>query len=305
MKSVGMRIFKHIINILATILIGSVAFVFAILGLNYKATHFLASYHAQIASAVFGVLFILILTYAIFYLFNKKTIYRLITITLLFFAFASVVFYIICATDLINKITGIESLREYISNAGNMAVILFVVFQFLQVIILPVPGSVSVAAGVALFGPLKNAVLSFIGITIGSIVAFFIGRIIGFKAVSWIVGKESLEKWMEKVKGKDYLILTLMFLLPLFPDDILCFVAGLSSMSWQFFLVMIVITRAISIFAASYSFGFIPITTWWGILTWAILIALVIASFWFVCKNWDEIDKFVKNKLKLNKNKNN
>lgn len=303
MKSVGMRIFKHITNILATILIGGVAFVFALLGLSYKATDFLAANHAQIASMVFGVLFILVLAYVIFYLFDKKTVYRLITFTLICLTFFAAVFYIICATGLIYKITSIESLREYIAEAGNMAFILFIIFQFLQVVILPVPGSVSVAAGVALFGPLKCSILSFIGITLGSIVAFAIGRVVGFKAVSWIVGKENLEKWMERVRGKDYLILTLMFLLPLFPDDILCFVAGLSSMTWQFFIVMIVLTRAISIFTASYSFGFIPITTWWGILIWAVLIGLVAYSFWFVCKYSDEIDKFVKNKLKLKRKK--
>ena len=180
-----------------------------------------------------------------------------------------------------------------------MAVFLFILFSFLQVIILPVPGSVTVAAGVALFGPLKCSIFSFIGITLGSIVAFAIGRVVGEKAVRWIVGEETLKKWLQKLKNKDYLILSIMFLLPLFPDDVLCFVAGLSSMTWTYFIVMIVITRVTSILATSYSVGLIPLTTWWGIMIWLIIGALVVAAFWVVCKYSDKIDGFIKNKLKI------
>ena len=163
------------------------------------------------------------------------------------------------------------------------------------------PGSVAVAVGVAMFGPLMCAIYSFIGIVTGSIVAFVIGRWIGYKAVCWIVGKESLDKWLKKLKGKDYLILSLMFLLPLFPDDILCFVAGLSSMTWGFFLVMITVTRAISIFSTAYSFELIPFTTWWGILIWGVLLALVVFAFYLVCRYYEKIDNFLKTKFKKKK----
>ena len=246
-----------------------------------------------------GVTSALILVYLIFYILDKKAVYRLILCVLIFLCIAGAVFFAICATGIIKKITSIEALRDYISEFGNMAVFLFILFSFLQVIILPVPGSVTVAAGVALFGPLKCSIFSFIGITLGSIVAFTIGRVVGEKAVRWIVGEETLKKWLQKLKGKDYLILSIMFLLPLFPDDVLCFVAGLSSMTWTYFIVMIVITRVTSILATSYSVGLIPLTTWWGIMIWLIIGALVVAAFWVVCKYSDKIDGFIKNKLKI------
>ncbi|MDE7265436.1 MAG: hypothetical protein K2N52_04110, partial [Clostridia bacterium] len=82
-------------------------------------------------------------------------------------------------------------------------------------------------------------------------------------------------------------------------DDVLCFVAGLSSMSWPFFLVMIVLTRAISVVTTAYSVDLIPFNTWWGILIWLLIAAVIIAAFWLVCKYSDKIDKFIKTKLKL------
>jgi hypothetical protein len=158
-------------------------------------------------------------------------------------------------------------------------------------------------AGVALFGPTKAMLCSLVGIILGSLTAFIIGRKIGYKAVAWMVGKEDLDKWLKKVKGKDNFILTAMFMLPLFPDDMLCFVAGLSSMTWQYFVVMIVFARLIGIAGTCYSVNFIPFNTWWGILIWAVLIAALVAAFVFLYKNMDAINSWFNKKFKFARRK--
>lgn len=293
------EVLKHTVNILAAVLFGAVAFVFTAYGLAYKSLPFIAEHFMTLIIVASSASASLVLAGIVFYLFQKQIPYKLILCTLIFLAIVGVVFFTICATGIITKINSIDALRVYIAGFGNMAVFLFILFCFLQVVVLPVPGSIAVAAGVALFGPLKCGIFSFIGIVTGSIVAFAIGRWVGYKAVKWIVGKEALDKWLQKLKNKDYLILSIMFLLPMFPDDILCFVAGLSSMTWGYFLVMIVVTRAISVASTSFSFGLIPFNTWWGILIWIVIAVLIGISFWLVCKYSDKIDNFIKTKLKL------
>lgn len=290
---------KHTVNILSVFVFGSLAFLFTAYGLGYKSLPFIAEYYKVLVLAAESIVFILIMSYIVLYILNKSTACKLILFTLVCGSIFGAMFYAICATGFINKINSIQSLRDYIAQFGNMAVFLFILFSFLQVVVLPVPGSVTVAAGVALFGPLRCAIFSFIGIVLGSVVAFIIGRLVGYKAVKWIVGKETLDKWLEKLKGKDYLILSIMFLLPLFPDDVLCFVAGLSSMSWTYFIIMILVTRAISVASTAFSFDLIPLNTWWGITIWLLLAALVVLAFWLVWKYSDKIDKFIKVKLKV------
>ena len=282
---------KHTVNIFAAVLSGAIAFLFIAYGLAYKSLPFIDKHFIALISVSASFIGALVIA---FYVLNKQAIHRLIICVLVFLDICGIVFFTICATGIITKINSIQALRDYIAEFGNMAVFLFILFCFLQVIVLPVPGSVAVAAGVALFGPLRCAIYSFIGIVSGSIVAFAIGRWVGYKAVKWIVGKDTLDKWLEKLKGKDYLILSVMFLLPMFPDDVLCFIAGLSSMSWPYFLIMIVITRLISVLTTSYSFGLIPFNTWWGILLWAIIAVVIVLAFWLVCKYSDKIDKFIK-----------
>ena len=304
-KKALFAVLKDVASILFAITLGAVALLFAILGLGYRSLKFIADYYEILVWTLAALTFVVLVLYVVFFLLRKQSIYRLIILGLICADIFAVIFYVICATGLIQKITSVEALQQYIDGFGAWAVIIYILFSYLQVVILPVPGSATVAAGVVLFGWLECSLYSFIGIVLGSITAFAIGRWIGYRAVCWIVGKDDLDKWLNKIKGKDYLILSLMFLLPMFPDDVLCFVAGLSSMTWPYFLVMIVITRLISTFTVSLSFDLIPFNTWWGILTWIVLAALVVLAFYLVCKYSDKIDKFIKSKFKIKGRKRN
>ena len=287
----------HILNASAVVFGCAAACALFVFGLLYDSIDFINEHRTLLVSLVMGLMFIVMLCSLIFYIFEFKSLYRLAICLIVCLLIISGIFFAVCATGFIKDMTSIEALREYIESSGNWAVWVFILFQFLQVVILPIPSTVTVMAGVALFGPLKCSLFSFIGIFICSVLSCGIGRWLGYKVVSWIVGKEDLDKWLKKIKGKDYLILSIMFLLPLFPDDVLCFIAGLSSMTWGYFLVMIFVTRALSITLSAYSFDTIPFTTWWGILCWALIISAVVALFWLVCKYSDKIDWFIKNKL--------
>ncbi len=297
------EVLKHCINVLAVALMGAIAFLFTAYGLLYKNVGFIVDNFNTLMTLAAGFSLFAVVAAILFYICGKQSLYRLTVCIMAFADICAVVFFTLCATGLFGKINSVEALRQYIQQAGKLAALIFILFSFLQVVLLPVPGSIAVAAGTAMFGPFKCSVYSFIGIVLGSVTAFAVGRLVGYKAVCWIVGQDSLDKWQEKLKGKDYLILSLMFLLPLFPDDILCFIAGLSSMTWPYFIVMITVTRAISVFTTAYSFELIPFTTWWGILIWVVLLALVAVSFWLVCKYSTEIDNFLKKKLKIKSKK--
>lgn len=296
---------KIAVNFLTALVCALAAVIFAVFGYGYKGLPFIAAHYALLFWLTVGIISALLIAYYVFYVLGLQAVHRLILCTFVFLDVVAITFFILSATGIISKLTSISALRDYIASFGATAVLIFILFQFLQVVILPIPGSVSVGVGVALFGPLRCSIFSFIGIFTGSVVAFAIGRVIGYKAVCWIVGKDDLDKWLEKVKGKDYLLLSIMFLLPLFPDDVLCFVAGLSSITWTYFIIMIIITRLISVFTTSFSLQLIPFNTWWGIAIWVLLGAAVVLAFWLVWKYSDKIDAFLKSKFKRKNKKEN
>ena len=214
-----------------------------------------------------------------FYIVGKEVVYKAcITAYMLILIFA-VMFYILLRTGFFEIMQDKEEFSNFLERSGKWMAVVFVTLQFLQVVVLPIPSTVTVVAGAALFGPLLGSIYSLLGIVLGSLVAFFVGRYAGYRVVAWLIGKETLDKWLKKIKGKDKLLLSAMFLLPVFPDDVLCFVAGISSMSVWLFTGIILVSRVLAIFTTCYSVTLIPFNTWWGILIWAVLFVLVTALF--------------------------
>ena len=223
------------------------------------------------------------------YLFQKQVVFRFCIIVYILLIFAAAVAYALLATGFIEVIRDADKLQAYLERSGGWMAIIFILLQFSQVVLLPIPSTVTVVAGSVLFGPFRGSVYSLLGIMLGSLVAFLVGRYAGYRVVAWIVGRDTLDKWLEKIKGKDKLFLSAMFLLPVFPDDVLCFVAGLSSMSLLFFVVVILLSRILAIFTTSYAITAIPFTTWWGLLIWGVFGVLVILLFFLLYKKSDAI----------------
>ncbi len=212
--------------------------------------------------------------------------------------FSLAVCFILQKTGFFEVIRSADSLQVYLERTGAWMPKFYILLQFLQVIVLPIPSVVSTIAGVALFGAFRTMIYSLIGILVGSFVAFFIGRKLGSSAVSWLVGEDTLKKWQKKLKGKDNLFLTLMFVLPIFPDDVLCLLAGLSSMSIKYFLIVITISRILAISTTCYFVDFIPFNTWWGITIWGIFLLGIALTFVLVYKNMDKLQKIFNRRKK-------
>ena len=256
---------------------------------------FIYDYGPIIASVLVTVEVVYVLIALVFLLNGSQTVYKFMLTGLLLAALILIVCFVLQVTGFLDKIDSVEALQEFIDSRGSFwAPLIFIALQMLQVFLLPLPGVITVGAGVLLFGVWETCLYSYIGILLGSLIGFAVGRVIGYRAAAWLVGRESLDSWLEKVKGKDRRLLTVMFLLPIFPDDILCFVAGLSTMSWKSFIIVQLFARAFSVVLTSLSVGgmVIPYDTWWGILCWLVVGAAIIALFILLYKKGDAIERW-------------
>lgn len=304
MKKDKIEILKNVLSCSVIVILGAAAIVFGLLYMNLTNISFLERHTSLIETLFIIIIGLITIISVVCQLSDKKFVYRLTFLTLILMTAALAVLYVMQITGLWDKIDSVEDLRNYVSGFGGYAVFIFIAIQFLQVVVLPIPGFITVSVGVLLFGAFRGSVYSVIGIVSASIVAFFIGRVFGYKVAGWLVGKENLDKGLELVKGKDKVILTFMFLFPFFPDDVLCFVAGLSSMSVPYYIVMITITRIINIVVSAYSVNgsIIPYNTWWGILLWIAVFILVAALCYAIYKHGDKIENFFKSKFSKRKN---
>lgn len=300
-----LSVLKNVLSVVFISLNGLIGVVFAVLYLETFGEGFVSDYFDVILTVTVVLITVFTMLAIILLRRSDGLLYKLFLITVVSIAVVSVLLYALKVSGFLEKIDSVEDLRNFVSSFGGNAVLVFIALQFLQVVVLPIPAFITVAAGVLLFGAFKGAVFSCIGIIVGSFVAFFIGRVFGYRVAKWLVGKESLDKWLNKIKGKDKIVLTFMFLFPFFPDDVLCFVAGITTMSALFFSVMIVFTRLISVFATCYSLNnsIIPYNTWWGMLLWVLFIALTIVLTVLIYKKGDKIEKLFSRKKKSSKSK--
>ena len=157
-----------------------------------------------------------------------------------------------------------------------------------------------------MFGFWVSFLYSYIGMVIGSVFAFYLGRWFGKRFLNWLVSdKETVDKYLSKIETKGNIMLFLMFIFPFFPDDLLCSIAGVMNIRSKSFILMQLFTRGVTILTTLLMLGgdIIPFKGW-GIV-FNITLSVLIASIFFICyKNAEKIsdyfNKFVK---KIFKNK--
>lgn len=225
---------------------------------------------------------------------RKKKIIHTSIVVLIISAILVLSYFVFKWTGIWGYINSVDKIRGLILSLGFWGRLAFVFLQFLQVTFLPIPSAVSTLAGVLVFGPLQASLLSLSGIMLGSVLAFWLGRRFGRKLVSFMVGEETCHKWTNFLTNAKYSFVVMM-ILPIFPDDILCLVAGLTDMSWLFFVVTNLISRPLAIFLTCYlgSGSIIPFHGW-GLAVWAIFLVGVAVVLYLSFKYRQKIENFVK-----------
>ena len=190
-----------------------------------------------------------------------------------------------------------DSLLELIRRYDSYAVLIFVAVQFAQVTILPLPATLTTIAGFTVFGVGETLLYSSAAIIAGSMVAFAAGRTFGVRLAVWLCGAKSVAKYRELLKGRETLLLYAMFLLPIFPDDLLCVIAGLGSMSYRSFGVMMLISRPVGVLwtAAVYKGAVNIPANAAGIAAWVAIALVTVAVFAVLYKYGEKISEKLAN----------
>ena len=223
-----------------------------------------------------------------------KKLQRIAIVALFIMLFILLVYFVLNFCGLWKKLNSVSKFKSFILSLGFYGRSAFVLFQFLQVTFIPIPSPILIIAGSIIYGSFQAGLLSLAGILLGSAFAFFLGKIFGQKIVRFMVGQEAQKKWTKFLNNCKFSFV-LMMLLPCFPDDILCLVAGLTDMSWTFFMVTQFITRPIGIFSVSiFSSGNLIPYHGWGLIVWAVIFILAFLLIYLSNKYNQNIESFLK-----------
>ena len=170
---------------------------------------------------------------------DKKTIGGFIVVGLVL----GLIIYILYAYGLIDYFTDQNRLLQFISDHEAYAVLIFIGLQMVQVIAAPIPGEVTGVVGGYFFGTFRGTIYSTIGLTLGSWTAFMLARLAGRPMVEMLVKPETIKRYDYVMKHKGMFLAFLMFLIPGFPKDYLCYLLGLGHMGQREFLIVSTVGR--------------------------------------------------------------
>ena len=129
-------------------------------------------------------------------------------------------------------------LKHMLREWGVLAPVVFIGLQALQVIIAPIPGQLTGILGGYLFGEWWGLLYSSIGLTLGSLAAFGVGRWLGIRYVRRLANPEIWQRLGFVVEAEGAILCFVIFVIPGLPKDVTCYLFGLSPMPfWVFALV--------------------------------------------------------------------
>ncbi len=140
-------------------------------------------------------------------------------------------------------VSHLNSIRDTIGDYGPLAPLVFVLLQILQVVAAPLPGEATGVAGGYLFGWSTGFLLSTLGLTVGSCLAFGLGHYFRNIVITRLQGTKAYHRFNHLVCKSDFVLPFLLFLIPGFPKDILCYMMGLSIIPFRVFLFISMIGR--------------------------------------------------------------
>jgi uncharacterized membrane protein YdjX (TVP38/TMEM64 family) len=136
-----------------------------------------------------------------------------------------------------------HQLKKVISSFGPYAPLGYILLQIIQVVVAPIPGGAIEFLGGYLFGASAGMIYSMIGLVLGSWFAFGLARIFEKIAVEKFVSEQTRKKFDYLVEHEGVLLSFILFLLPGFPKDALCYILGLTPMPLGIFLFISTVGR--------------------------------------------------------------
>ena len=143
-------------------------------------------------------------------------------------------------------------LRDTVASWGWAAPLVFIGIQALQVIISPIPGEITGPVGGALFGTFWGLTYSTVGLTIGTFVCFWIGRMWGEPLIRPWLSEHHWERMNFVIEAEGAIICFVLYVIPGFPKDIISYLFGISPMPFWLFAVVSTLARIPGTWIGSY-----------------------------------------------------
>ncbi len=171
---------------------------------------------------------------------------------------------VVWGPDLFRALTQRDAIVARVKSWGPWGPVASIAICAAQVVVAPLPGQTVGLANGYLFGVALGTLYSMLGLALGSALVMFATRRFGRPFAQRLVPPEKLARWDDFAQRRGPVLFFLLFLLPFCPDDILCFVIGLSPLHLPSMLLLTLIGRLPGMIVANWIGATALALPWWA-----------------------------------------
>jgi uncharacterized membrane protein YdjX (TVP38/TMEM64 family) len=177
-----------------------------------------------------------------------------------------------------------EAITTSMQHAGLWGPIVLFILFVLQVFLAFIPGQALMVASGYLYGFWGGFLISWLSLVVGGEIAYVLARNYGRPFAEKWISPTVLERWNKAAAGQGVAFFAISLVMPLVPNDAMCYVAGLGTISRIRFSIANLLGRGLACIITSAAGAFGGNLSWQG---WAILIAIfvIVGIVWQIAKN--------------------
>jgi uncharacterized membrane protein YdjX (TVP38/TMEM64 family) len=208
-----------------------------------------------------------------------------------------------------------DRIQAWIQSFGPWAPLISIALNAAQVLVAPIPGQIIGIANGAMYGLWMGTLYSMIGLVIGRTLSMLLGHWCGRqlakhevgpeklaliilgrvlasplggwrlglfvqKLANWLADPEQLARWVGILHRRGPLFFFLIFLLPFLPDDLVCFIVGLSLLPIPLMIILSTLGGLPGVFVSCWVGAYATNLPWWAWIPLIIGVAGLGWAFW-------------------------
>lgn len=175
-----------------------------------------------------------------------KLFSAIVKFALLLFVVAGLPLYVyFFQPQLIENMSSLEHVNAFFRQYKTQSIFVYMGAQILQIVICIIPGQWLQFAAGYMYGFWLGFLFSFIGAALGSVITYYLAKLLGRDAMHLIFGEARINDFIRKLNSKKAIVAVfLIFLIPGVPKDLCNYAAGISEMRLKPFLLVSLVGRS-------------------------------------------------------------
>lgn len=175
-----------------------------------------------------------------------KVFTTILKLALLLFILVGLPLYIyFYQPEVIERMSSLESVNAFFKQYKTQSILVYIGAQVAQIVVCIIPGQWLQFAAGYMYGFWLGFLFSLIGAAIGSVITYYLAKLLGRDAMHLIFGEQKINQFIHKLNSKKAVVIVfLIFLIPGVPKDLCNYAAGISEMKLKPFLIVSLIGRS-------------------------------------------------------------